>query len=131
MKIYLASYLQPDNFGSGRKISICWDKPKEFKLDGCLEWLIPSKQILRNYKNNVIEDPDNAGPIFEHEFNQQLKESIVELKNIAKEKSVSIQDLVGLQDEDTLLSYERFENKNYRPIVAKHLESLKYEIILK
>ena len=127
MKIYLASFLQPENFGPGRKISVCWDKPKDFNIDGVFEWLIPTHQILRNYKNNAIEDPDNAGPIFEHEFIEQLKNSLIELKKENK----NVNEILGLQDGDTLLSYERFENKNYRSIIGRCLKALKYEIILK
>jgi hypothetical protein len=67
----------------------------------------PFIDYFQRMLHTLIEDPDNAGPIFEHEFIEQLKNSLIELKKENK----NVNEILGLQDGDTLLSYERFENK--------------------
>lgn len=131
MKIYLASFLQPENFGPGRKLAITSSKPQSFEVDGKLSYLTPSDELIENYKNKQLNDQNEAAEFFQKAFYEQLKSVYISLKKSAKENNKSEIEILPLKDGDTLLSWERDGFSNYRGTVAGLLKKIGYEINLK
>lgn len=131
MKIYLASYLEPENHGPGKKYGIHHQKPDDFKADGKVLYLTPAEELLGNYKNKQLIDQKEAADYFNKAFYEQLKSVYISLKTQGKDENKTIMDLLPFKDGDTLLSWERDGNSNYRGTVAALLKKIGYEIILK
>lgn len=130
MQIYLASFLQPENFGSGRLISITnSEKPKNIIVKSIFEQFIPSDEIINKYKKDKLKDLLSAGNNFSIAYKKQLSEFISFIENKAQENNVKLQDILDLQDQDTLLSWERSYRNNYRSTLAEVLSPF-YTIIL-
>lgn len=122
MKIYLASFLQPENFGPGRLIGIVdGRKPEHLKVDFKFPPFIPDKKLINEYNDNRRRNNKSAGDIFVEKYTQQLEDFF---SNIGEEK-------LPFQDGDTFASWERAEFTNYRKILAPFLEKYGYEVILK
>ena len=131
MKIFLASFLEPENFGPGRKLAISSSKPDLFEVDGKISYLTPSDELIENYKIKQLNDQKEASDYFNKSFYEQLKSTYVSLKSFAKENNKTEIEVLPLKDGDTLLSWERDGLTNYRGTVAGLLKKIGYEIYLK
>ena len=131
MKIFLASFLEPENFGPGRKLAISSSKPDLFEVDGKISYLTPSDELIENYKIKQLNDQKEASDYFNKSFYEQLKSTYVSLKSFAKENNKTEIEVLPLKDGDTLLSWERDGFTNYRGTVAGLLKKIGYEIYLK
>lgn len=131
MKIYLASFLQPQFHGPGNKIAISDSKPDNFKINGAFVPFIPLRSVIDHYNNIKNENQEEAAKFFVSCFKQQLSEFLFELKEEAQKLNKEPKDILPFSDGDTLLSWERFERQSYRPIVAEFLESIGYNVELK
>jgi len=116
-KLHLASFLQPENFGSGRLIGIVeGPRPRNIKIDLQFSHFTPKTKLLENYKQNKITGDD-----FVKEYKAQLETVFKEVNSI---------DELPFKDGDTLISWERAEYTNYRKILAPYLEKVGYEVVL-
>ena len=131
MKIYFASFFEPENFGNGRKLAITTSKPDSFEVDGKLSYFTPSDELIQNYKNKQLNDQKEAADYFNKHFYDQLKLTYSDLNAYAKQINKTIMEVLPLKDGDTLLSWERHGFSNYRGTVAGLLKKIGYEIILK
>jgi hypothetical protein len=131
MKLYLASYLESENFGTGKKYSIAKTKPEDFSTEGVLKYLTPKDEIMENYYNKQLIDQVEAAKDFNEQFSKQLNDFVKEIKNIAKTENKQVLNVLPLKNGDTLLSWEREAYTNYRPMIAKALKKLGYEINLR
>lgn len=132
MKIYLASFLEPDNFGKGRLFSIASNNkfPSYLKLTGKFSKLAPSIEIMNNYIYKKYENKDEAASSFRNEFSNQLDSYLNEINDYCLNNNCNINDVLSLCDNDTLLSWERKGNPNYRDLVAEFLKKINYEVVL-
>lgn len=131
MKLYLASFLQPENFGPGRLIGICKGKrPSHLEVNLKFDPFIPSLEISNKYYEEKNTNP-NAGPEFAGAYKKQLIEFLTDVKKQAEEKNMSIAEFLEFQDGDTFASWERAENSNYRRTLGDVLEDFGFEVSLK
>lgn len=129
MKLFLASFLEPENFGPGKVIGIALgNKPKHLDCSIKFESLTPKREILQTYYNMVADDPVKAGEYFRTQFNIQLDGFVKEVKEECKKLKKKPQDILPFEEGDTLASWERAKNHNYRGAVADCLEKLGFEI---
>lgn len=131
MKIYFASFLEPENCGPGKKYAIATSKPDNLDLDGKVSYLTPDDKLIENYKKKQFDDQKEAADYFNKSFYEQLKTVYVALKTEAKASNKSEMELLPFKDGDTLLSWEREGFSNYRGTVAALLKKIGYEVILK
>jgi hypothetical protein len=142
MKIYLASMLEPENFGSGKIYAIARTKPNELIVAGLYSHLTPKEEYIQNYKKMQLEYDQNipesvlgaqtkASEYFNTVFYNQLKSFLIELNNAAKVENKTMMELLPFEDGDTLVSWERFGNTNYRGTVGGLLKKIGYEVIVK
>lgn len=125
MKLYLASFLQKNNFGSGRIISITsGSKPKDIEVQSIFEPFIPLPEIFNEYYKT--KNADN----FVSKYTAQLENFFLDVSNDAIEQKVSIISTLPFIDDDTLCSWERKENSNYRKLLAPFLTKMGYDVIL-
>lgn len=130
MKLYLASFLQPQNFGPGRLISIVKGaKPNQVKIDLQFKYFIPNDKLLQTYYETKESNPQ-AGNEFIAGYQQQLNDFELALQQESQSSGQSIMDLLPFQDGDTLLSWERAEFTNYRKLLAPLLEKIGYVVVL-
>jgi hypothetical protein len=129
MKIILASYWEPENHGSGRKIGISPAKPRnlDYDCDVVLEALSPDDDCYYKYHEEKRKDYERAGKEFVQEYTDKLKTVVQQIIEQAEEDGVTPQDILGLQDEDTLLSWEKGGHLTYRTHTAEALRALGYE----
>ena len=120
--IYLASFLEPENHGSGRKISIANRKPDSIEVAGAFEHFIPSNEISDTYRKKQLDSQVEASDYFQSAFKSQLDDFF---------KNVNNNDDLPFEDGDTLLSWERQGNTSYRTMVAKYLKDIGYDVVLK
>lgn len=120
-KIFFASFLEPDNFGPGRLISLTRGRKPRF-LVVKLQWPlgIPSDSILAEYNSQKESDPSGAASRFIAAYKSQLQDSLQDIR---------IDDL-PFENGDTLLSWERASRNNYRKILAEYFQELGYEVII-
>lgn len=131
MKLYLASFLEPHNFGPGRIIGIAnGDKPDHVKCDVVFPPLIPSKEITVKYRNESLTNPKNAGKNFMQGFKAELNSFMAEVKKACEEESKTPQDLLPFEEGDSLCSWERAAFTNYRGIIAPYLQKLGYDVVI-
>jgi hypothetical protein len=121
MKIYLASYLQPQNHGPGRKIAIASSKPDNLKVSAFVPF-IPEESSIVKYNVMKQTDPKAAAEYFQEYYEDRLSSFFQMIVSL---------DQLPFEDGDTLLSWERAEYTSYRPTLAKYLEKAGYEVILK
>lgn len=130
MKLYLASFLQMENFGPGRIIAICGGKkPNHVDVQHKFDPFIPALAIMNKYYSEKNTN-ENAGAEFVEAYSKQLETFLNECLTDAKNKNMSVQDLLQFKDGDTFASWERAEFHNYRRILAGFLEKLGYEVEL-
>jgi hypothetical protein len=131
MKIYLASFIEPENFGDGRVISITdGGKPKFIHVDLLFTHLIPSQELMTKYYELFGTDQKAASDLFTTEYKKQLNKFAKSVEKVAKEKNVKPIDILPFKQGDTLASWERSHRRNYRKMVAPVLEKLGYEVVL-
>lgn len=131
MKIILASYFEPENHGSGRKIGISPGKPKNlsYECELVYEALAPDDKTYWSYQNTKKTNPDKAAEEFTKEYNKKLSDLVEYVREEAKNQKIKNNDILKLEEEDTLLSWENKGNASYREILATYLEDLGYEVI--
>jgi hypothetical protein len=131
MKIWLASVLEPENFGTHRVISIAYSEPRLTKTIGVFEPLIPLQEYQDKYKKEKDINFEKAKSEFIENYSNQLNNFFqnLQMKSLA-ENEKNIIDLLPFEDGDTLVSWERQENYNYRSIAATFLEKCGYEVEL-
>lgn len=131
MKIHLASFMQQNNFGAGRVISITHGtKPYNINVKAIFEPLSPPEDLVSKYNSTRASEPEAAGKLFVEAYTQQLKTFFENVKKDAEDKNVSVIDLLPFQEGDTLCSWERKEYANYRKILAPFLEEAGYDVVL-
>jgi hypothetical protein len=138
MKIYLASYFEPENHGPGRKIGISPSKPKTlladkgYECDFAYHALSPGDAYWDYHKARKAAGDDKekleaAGS----DFRTSYKKTLDDFAHKVKEASVSgdsVFKIIGLEDGDTLLSWENKGHMTYRNMTAECLRSLGYEV---
>jgi hypothetical protein len=131
MKIYLASFLQPENFGPGRIIGICHgNKPRDVKVDTVFLPVTPSLEIIEEYNHTRTKHPKEASECFVKNYSEQLERFVQSVREAAQEDSCTVQEILPFEDGITLASWERAEFTNYRKILAPFLMDLGYEVVL-
>lgn len=131
MRIHLASFMQPNNFGHGKVISITHGtKPNNIDVMGIFEPLAPPAELVSQYNSIRTSDPDNAGKLFVNTYTEQLKSFFETAKKDADEQKCSVIELLPFEDGDTLCSWERKEYTNYRKILAPFLTEAGYDVEL-
>lgn len=129
MKLHLASFIEPENFGPGRVIGIAnGKKPDHVRCEAVFPPFVPSNEIHDSYYETKVKDPKKAAKVFIDKFSQQLEKFADELELKAEEQGCHVQDLLPFQDGDTLASWERESRNNYRDLIEKVLERLGYEV---
>lgn len=130
MKIFLASFLEPHNFGPGRVIGIAnGSKPKHLECDTVFEDLIPNPDISQEYQRLSYTNRKKASNYFVTEFSKQLELFFDDVIKESQESGQTPQELLPFKCGDTLASWERADYTNYRRLIAPYLEKLGYEII--
>lgn len=138
MKLYLASFLEPGNFGpSGRIVGISFNSPPpkakeetQVSLEsvGLFEPFAPSKELIHNYQEQKFDGIKEAGNNFSVAYEQQLEDYCQELEQEAIKENCSMLELLPFEDGDTLCSWERNDRTHYRGTLAKYLKRLGYEV---
>lgn len=130
MKLYLASFLEPENFGPGKVIGVALgQKPKHISCQDKFEPFIPKKEVLEKYYEMVTDNPTNARNYFSEEYEGQLNNFCETILAECKKQSKSIQELLPFEEGDTLASWERYKNSHYRNSIASVLERLGYKVV--
>ena len=130
MKIFLASFLQPQNFGPGRVISIADSKPEHIKPEPKLFLpLMPPVDLISRYNNLSLQDPKKASEMFVEEYKTQLKSFYKDVKLTCRELNKTPQEVLPFEDGDTLASWQRAEFTHYRKYLKPLLEKLGYEVV--
>ena len=132
MKIHLASIMEPHNFAqNGRLIGIIHGrKPFKLKVDWHLPQITPSVEILESYKKDKEIDPSSAGKTFVKSYRQQLDRFFSEVKSESQRTGKSVMEILPFQENDTLISWERGHNNNYRKVLAEYLKDLGFEVLV-
>jgi hypothetical protein len=135
MKIYTSSYFETELHGPGRKIGISPSKPKnlEYECDICHEYLSPENVYWDYHKAKKAAGEDEAlvkkaGENFVVNYVNRLAEFKADLEKESKATGQSIQDLIGLEDGDTLLSWEHSGHLTFRTHTAEFLRELGYDV---
>ena len=129
MKLYLASFIEPENFGPGRVIGIAnGSKPEHVRCEAVFTPLIPNNSIINNYYELKKTDAEKASKLFVEAFSKQLDAFASDVELQAEEEDCHIHEVLPFKDGDTLASWERESRNNYRDLVEKVLERLGYEI---
>lgn len=131
MKLYLASFLEPENFGPGRVIGVAnGSKPDHVFCKDVFPPLIPTNEIMKRYNDTCVSDPKNAADMFINSFRNQLEKFTESVERKAKEEDKTIHEVLPFKNGDTLASWERHAFSNYRNLIAEYLEKLGYEVEL-
>ena len=139
MKIYLASFWEPENHGPGRKIGISPSKPKNlqeeygYDCELCFDDISPGDVYWDYHKAKKAADGDKAllkkaGQEFVEGYEGKLEEYMEGISSEAKSSGKSVFDLIGLEEGDTLLSWERGGNITFRTTTASFLREAGYEV---
>lgn len=132
MKIYLASFSEPENFGPGRIIGIVDGGPKPHSVN--VEWIFkpftPPKELIIKYNDLRLHQPIESSNFFVSSYTEQLDSFFLEVKFEAKQRKKKISDLLPFNEGDTLASWERAAYTNYRKILAPFLEKMGFEVVL-
>ena len=104
MKIYTASYFEPEVHGDGRKIGISPSKPNnlDYNCDSCHEWLSPEDVYWDYHKSKRAADGNKellkkAGQEFINSYKDRLQAFREKLDSDAAETGKSVQELIGLE----------------------------------
>ena len=149
MKIVLASYFAEETHGPGRKIGITHDKPPalddlDYDCEFRYEALAPDRGDMIGYyvdRNklkkeaggwNFDEDQKERfkkiGKKFSDAYEEKLKKFVDHVIAESEETGRTPQDIVGLEEGDTLLSLEKGGNTSYRSLTAEYLRKLGYDV---
>lgn len=139
MKLYTASYWEPEVHGPGRKIGISPSKPNNLKeecgydCETCHEWLSPEDVYWDYHRAKKEADGDaellqKAGEDFVSGYLARLEDFKEMLKTESAKTGKSIHELIGFEDGDTLLSWERGGHTTFRTHAAEFLRGLGYEV---
>jgi hypothetical protein len=139
MKIYTASFWEPEVHGSGRKICIAPSAPKNLKdecgyeCDFSHDYLSPEDVYWDYHKAKKAANGDDdllqkAGEDFVEGYKARLQDFKNDLEVEMKSTSKSMEELIGFEDGDTLLSWERGGHTTFRSHVAEFLRELGYEV---
>lgn len=131
MKLYLASYLEPKNHGSGKKYAIATTKPENLTVDGAYKYFIPTQELMDSYKEKQLDDQIEAAKYFNETFRSQLDNFRAEVVAAAALENKQPTELLPFEEGDVFLSWEMEGYTSYRPLVAECLTQLGYEVILK
>lgn len=138
--LYTASYFDPEVHGPGRKIGISPSKPKNL-VEECgydceirHEYLSPEDVYWNYHKAKKAADGDDemlkkAGEDFVTGYKNRLAAFKSELESEAKSSGKTIQELIGFEDGDTLLSWERGGHTTFREHTAAFLRELGYDVV--
>lgn len=130
MKLYLSSFLQPENFGTGRLIGIAnGDKPHNLNVSLTFKPFIPLDEILDEYLNLKAEHNEYAGKVFVTKYRAQLTKFTNEVLQEAKNQGIKPAQLLPFEEGDTLASWERSQYTHYRGNLVPVLTYLGYEVI--
>ncbi|MDP2683515.1 MAG: hypothetical protein Q8P20_00510 [bacterium] len=130
MKIFLASFLEENNFGPGKLIGVAnGNQPLNIKCDMVFPPLIPTNDIINNYNEMSTHEPNSASNTFVKSFAAQLDEFTAKVLAVASEAGKSPIEILPFSDGDTLASWEREAFTNYRPLIAACLIKLGFEVI--
>ena len=127
MKLYLASFFQPENHGPGRLIAISSDLPHDIKGQAIFKPFAPNEDVLKTYRKEQLDDQVKASNKFVSSYKDQLNSFVEELKKTAGDDP---QSTLPFKDGDTLASWEREGFTSYRKILAGYLQELGYEVEL-
>lgn len=130
-KIYLASYMEKEFHGPGRKISVASSKPDDFNVDAAFKFFIPPEDMISAYKELQKTSQDSASEFFSKSYEAHLSEFFDGVKNTSQNNNTTVQDELPFEDGDTLLSWERSFRTSYRPTIARFLTDAGYEVVLK
>ena len=137
-KIYLASFLEPGNFGPGKLIGVAnGNKPdnihdedgKKIECESVFPMLAPTNAIMNKYAVDSVNDPKNAASTFVKSFTEQLEAFSKKVKTAAFFSKKEPIDVLPFKSGDTLASWERERYSNYRPLIATCLVNLGYEVV--
>jgi hypothetical protein len=138
MKIYLASYFEPENHGPGRKIGISPSKPKDLEETKGYECqyrylFLSPEDIYWDYhkeRRSAQDDKEKlaqAGKNFEKSYRDRLSDFEQQVRAVSEATGKTVFEVIELEDGDTLLSWENNGHMTFRSITAECLRSLGYE----
>lgn len=131
MKIYLASFFEEHNWGSGILVSIArGQKPRVVLVDKIYEGFCPSEKISRKYYADKQDGIESAGEDFQTVYSQELDKFFSQAEIDAKNENKSLIELLDLKEGETFLSWERSGRSNYRNVLAKQLKKIGCEVYL-
>jgi hypothetical protein len=130
MKLYLASFFQPENHGPGKIISVSVERPKNIEAAGVFLQFAPTSECLNIYRRAQLENKEDASTNFINSYKKQLDDFMKDLYSAAEQSGFSITDVLPFNDGDTLASWERGEFTNYRVILVEYLRKIGYEVEL-
>jgi hypothetical protein len=131
MRLHLASFLEPKNFGTGRVIGIAnGNKPDNIRCDVVFEPLVPTTAIMERYNDMKVAGSLDAGTEFVSSFKAQLEAFAKTVQDKAELEGKTPQEILPFKDGDTLASWERESFTNYRSLIVPFLEELGFEVEL-
>jgi hypothetical protein len=132
MKLYLASYFESENFGPGRYISVSGNKPKDLDVAFVWEHVVPDQDLLDQYnKFKYFKSPEYAAKFFNEQYRKNLDFLLNLIDEECKNNNCQVNDVLGFQEGDTFLSWERADYANYRKTLGEYLQKLGYEVVIK
>lgn len=131
MKIYLASFFEEHNWGSGRLISIArGQKPRVVLVNLIYEGFCPSEKISRKYYADKQDGIESAGEDFQTAYSEEIKEYFRQAEIDANKQNKALVELLDLKEGDTFLSWERSGRSNYRNVLADQLKKIGCDVYL-
>ena len=141
MLIVLASYFEPENHGSGRKIGVSPGKPKLEQIEKACEEkgvepyeceflykkLSPGDYYW-DYMRDKKGDYKKAGEVFRESYARQLEQFADDVREKAEQEGKDVLDVLPFQEGDTLLSWEHKGHMSYRAMLADTLRDLGYDV---
>ena len=132
MKLYLASFLEEDNFGPGRLICIArGNKPWSIEVDIVFAPFVPTQELMSKYREMADTGQEGAGEMFQTSFQKQLDAFYDKVLKKSEETKQTPQEVLPFQEGDTLCSWEREHRTHYRKQIESVLVKLGYDIISK
>lgn len=131
MKLYLASYFQPENHGPGRLIGISHGKPEKSNAPYVYRQFVPSADIWFDYKKIAKENQEKAQESFGINYKKQIGSFVKQLTKDAKEQDKTPMEMLPFLSGDTLTSWENKGNLSYRILLAPFLAELGYEVVVR
>jgi len=131
--LYLASFLEPENFGPGRVIGIAnGQKPLHIDVQVVFKHLVPPSDLIKRYRNISLKgEKKEASKMFVKEYSMMLNKFEKDVKEDAKKQGKEPVDILPFEDGDTLASWEREKFTNYRKLISPVLKRLGFNVILK